>query len=237
MNNPYVRFFIILMIPLILGFGIGYSVKSTARETMSDINKEFAQSFPSQTKNASNQAQDPTSTSSSRRDAITDAVAAVSPAVVGINVIEVCTVRDPFSQLFPDDPIFRQFFGESQQKVESLGSGFIISSDGYIITNDHVAGNATKITITMTGGKRYSARLVGTDPLFDVSLLKVDANGLPFVILGSSDDILIGEWAIAFGNPFGLFEINDKPTVTVGVVGLNRDESWARCQPLLPRYD
>lgn len=218
MNNPYVRFFIILMIPLILGFGIGYSVKSSRAESTASINKEFADSFPASSKISENQQQDPDKTSNSRRNAITDAVAAVSPAVVGINVTEVRTYRDPWSQLFPNDPFFKQFFGEQQQKVESLGSGFIISADGYIVTNDHVAGNAVRITVTMTGGKRLKAQLVGTDPLTDVSLIKVDASGLPYVSLGNSDDIVVGEWAIAFGNPFGLFDINDKPTVTVGVV-------------------
>jgi serine protease Do len=218
MNNPYFRFFIILMIPLILGFGIGYSVRSSFPESTAEINKDFAQSFPASSKISTHQKQDPDKTSNSRRNAITEAVANISPAVVGINVTEVRTYRDPWSQLFPNDPFFRQFFGEQQQKVESLGSGFIISADGYIVTNDHVAGNAVRITVTMTGGKRLKATLVGTDPLSDVSLIKVDAKDLPFVTLGNSDDIVVGEWAIAFGNPFGLFDINDKPTVTVGVI-------------------
>lgn len=218
MNNPYVRFLIILMIPLILGFGIGYSVKPSAPDPAASINREFSDSFPASSKPSTNQRQDADKTSNSRRNAITEAVAAVSPAVVGINVTEVRTYRDPWSQLFPNDPFFKQFFGEQQEKVESLGSGFIISPDGYIVTNDHVAGNAMRITVTMTGGKRLKAQLVGTDPLTDVSLIKVDASGLPSVTLGNSDDIVVGEWAIAFGNPFGLFDINDKPTVTVGVI-------------------
>ena len=218
MNNPYVRFSVILIIPLILGFGIGYSVKSSKAESISSVNKEFAESFPASSKLATSQQHDPDKISNSRRNAITDAVAAISPAVVGINVTEVRTYRDPWSQLFPNDPFFKQFFGEQQEKVESLGSGFVISSDGYIVTNDHVAGNAVRITVTMTGGKRLKAQLVGTDPLTDVSLIKVDGSNLPCVSFGNSDDIITGEWAIAFGNPFGLFDINDKPTVTLGVV-------------------
>ncbi len=218
MSNPYVRFFIILLIPLILGFGIGYSVKSTAGDSTAAVNKEFAEAFPSSSKSSAVQSQETEPTGNSRKNAITKSVALISPAVVGINVMEVRTVRDPWSQLFGDDPLFRQFFGDRQEKVQSLGSGFIISADGYIVTNDHVAGNATQITITMTGGKNFKAQLVGTDPVTDVSLLKVDGKNLPFVNLGNSDDIVIGEWAIAFGNPFGLFEVNDKPTVTVGVI-------------------
>ncbi|HTP12743.1 MAG TPA: trypsin-like peptidase domain-containing protein [Bacteroidota bacterium] len=218
MNNPYVRFLIILLIPLILGFGIGYSVKSNSGESATVADKDFAEAFPTTTAKTSAQQRDPQAIGSGRQNAITQAVATVSPAVVGINVIEVRTYRDPWGQMFPDDPFWRQFFGDRQQKVQSLGSGFIISSDGYIVTNDHVAGNATQITITMVGGKNLKAQLVGTDPVTDVSLLKVDATNLPFVNLGNSDDIVIGEWAIAFGNPFGLFEVNDKPTVTVGVI-------------------
>ena len=157
----------------------------------------------------------------SRQTAITRAVAKVSPAVVGINVIAVqqVRVRDPFSQLF-EDPFFKPFFGDRtyRQEVKELGSGFIISPDGYIITNDHVAGNATDITITISGGKQMKAKVVGSDPATDICLLKVDGKELPYVTIGNSDDVIIGEWTIAFGNPFGLFEINDKPTVTVGVI-------------------
>jgi serine protease Do len=153
-----------------------------------------------------------------RRNAITRAVAQASPAVVGINVVELRQYR----QVSPwgDDPFFRQFFGDRTytQQVAGLGSGFIISPDGYILTNDHVAGNAKEITVTLTNGKQYKAKLIGTDLISDISLLKIDGKDLPYVRLGNSDDVVIGEWAIAMGNPFGLFEINDKPTVTVGVV-------------------
>ncbi len=164
--------------------------------------------------------------SNSRRNIITSTVEKVSPAVVGINVIEIRQYRDPFSYFF-DDPFFRQFFGNRgnySQRVKGLGSGFIISPDGYILTNDHVAGNASEITITMTNGKHYPAKIIGTDPVSDICLLKIDETNLPFVFLGNSDDVIIGEWVIALGNPFGLFELNDKPTVTVGVissVGMN----------------
>ncbi len=158
--------------------------------------------------------------SNQRKNIITQTVERVSSAIVGINVTEIRQYRDPFSNFF-DDPFFRQFFGNrgnNNQEVKSLGSGFIISSDGYIITNDHVAGNGSKITITMTNGNHYDARIVGTDPVSDICLLKIDQNNLPYVSLGNSDDILIGEWVIALGNPFGLFELNDQPTVTVGVI-------------------
>ncbi|MCS6807732.1 MAG: trypsin-like peptidase domain-containing protein [Bacteroidota bacterium] len=167
----------------------------------------------------------------SRRNAITRAVAQCSPAVVGINVVEVreYQIRDPFADFF-NDPFFGQFFGyRSQQpqtyrqEVAGLGSGFLISSDGYVLTNDHVAGHASKIVITLTSGEKYNAKLIGTDRTSDIALLKIDdesAKGVvfPALRLANSDDIIIGEWVIAFGNPFGLFDVNAKPTVTVGVV-------------------
>jgi serine protease Do len=166
----------------------------------------------------------------SRRNAITEAVRRCSPAIVGINVVEVreYQVRDPFADFF-NDPFFGQYFRQRQQpqtyrqEVAGLGSGFLVSADGYILTNDHVAGHASKIVVTMTNGEKYNAKLIGTDRTSDVALIKIDdesARGVnfPFLRLANSDDIIIGEWAIAFGNPFGLFDVNAKPTVTVGVV-------------------
>lgn len=161
--------------------------------------------------------------SNSRQNAITRAVAVASPAIVGINVTEVreYKVRDPFYDFFGDDPMYRRFFGGPrtyQQEVHGLGSGFLISSDGYILTNDHVAGNAKKVIVTMTNGEKYDAKIIGSDKVTDVALLKIEGSNFPFVKLGNSDNVIVGEWAIAFGNPFGLFDRNSKPTVTVGVV-------------------
>ncbi|MEO0558394.1 MAG: trypsin-like peptidase domain-containing protein [Bacteroidota bacterium] len=157
---------------------------------------------------------------SSRRTAITRAVEAASPAVVSVNVIEVrnVRVRDPFAG-------FDALFGRRarpdriyQQEVQAVGSGFIISPDGYIVTNDHVAGNATKITIAFADGTQLPATLIGSDPETDIALLKVDPEAsLPFLAFEESGDPIVGEWAIALGNPFGLFEAAD-PSVTVGVV-------------------
>ena len=164
----------------------------------------------------------------SRSNIITETVKNVSPSIVGINVIEIREYKDPFFSFF-DDPFFQRFFGNRgtyNQEVKGLGSGYIISSDGYIVTNDHVAGNATKITVTLTDGRSFDAKIIGTDNASDICLLKIDGDDLPFVTLGNSDDIIIGEWVIALGNPFGLFELNDKPTVTVGVIsatGMNLD--------------
>ncbi|MCA0388362.1 MAG: trypsin-like peptidase domain-containing protein [Bacteroidetes bacterium] len=160
------------------------------------------------------------SISSERENIITRTVAKISPAIVGINVTEVRQVNNPFFNPFFNDPFFQQFFGDQSysQEVKGLGSGFLISADGYILTNDHVAGNAKKITVTLTDGRHFDAKVIGTDKVSDVCLLKIEENKLPFLKLGNSSDIIIGEWSIALGNPFGLFDVNDKPTVTVGVI-------------------
>lgn len=160
--------------------------------------------------------------STSRQNAITTAVDMCSPAIVGINVTEIREqiVRDPYSDW--NDPIFEYFFGQRryrrQYQVKGVGSGFLISPDGYILTNDHVAGNASKVVITMTDGSKHDAAIVGHDAVTDVAVLKIEGTNLPYLRLSNSDKARVGEWAIAFGNPFGLFDINAKPTVTVGVI-------------------
>lgn len=165
----------------------------------------------------------------SRRNAITRAAAEAGPAVVGINVIQVKRYvrRSPF---YTEDPFWRALFPEYfrdkvyEQKVQSLGSGFIISKDGYLVTNQHVVEDATEIIVTLPGGQRHNAKIVGSDEISDIALLKIDGRNFPYLKLGNSDDVIVGEWVIALGNPFGLFELNDQPTVTVGVVSaMNRD--------------
>jgi len=158
----------------------------------------------------------------SRRTGITRAVEIASPAIVGINVTEIRSYTDPLDDMF-NDPFFERYFGRRhprtyRQEVRGLGSGFLISADGYIITNDHVAGRASKIVVTTMGGRQYEAKIIGSDPTTDVALLKIDGEKLPYLKLGRSNDVMVGEWVIALGNPFGLFDINSKPTVTVGVV-------------------
>ena len=216
MNNPYVRFFIISIILLLIGFGLGYIVKPSGVQPAHAANTTFDQTFSQAAQAQDKSGQGDDQLHASRQNAITRAVAKISPAVVGINVIALQQVN-PFGGFF-NDPLFKQFFGDNTQEVKELGSGFIISPDGYIITNDHVAGKATDITVTISGGKLMKAKVVGSDSYTDICLLKVDGKDLPYVTLGNSDDVIIGEWTIAFGNPFGLFEINDKPTVTVGVI-------------------
>lgn len=156
-----------------------------------------------------------------RKNILTETVRKTSPAVVGITVYETQRVQDPFMGMWNDDPFFKQFFGDRSynREVKSLGSGFIISEDGYIVTNDHVAGNGQKIIVTLTTGEEFTAKKIGSDLATDICLLKIEGeHDFPYLKFGNSEDIIIAEWVIALGNPFGLFELNDQPTVSVGVI-------------------
>ncbi len=162
----------------------------------------------------------------SRTTAITRAVERASPAVVSISVTQVQQVRtqDPFWDAWMEFMYGRQRTQLLQRQVQSAGSGFIISADGYVVTNEHVAAGATQIAIALPDGTTFDARLIGTDTATDLALLKVDTDvPLPYVEFDLASEPIVGEWVIALGNPFGLFEATD-PSVTVGVVSAtNRD--------------
>jgi serine protease Do len=223
MKSNFARIMLILAVPLVLGIAIGYSIKSSRAVSRGETDASIDRSFPTamQVQDKLSSEQDPTS--NNRRNAITRAIGKVSSATVGINVTEIIEQPglDPSLRQYLGNDLFqfwRQFNGPQRYEVKSLGSGVVISPDGYIVTNYHVAGNAKEIMVTFVGGKKLKAKLIGADPVSDIALVKVDGSDLPYAILGNSDDVVIGEWAIALGNPFGLFEINDKPTVTVGVI-------------------
>jgi len=111
---------------------------------------------------------------------------------------------------------FRDFFGEqggTPQPVIATGSGVIISPDGYIVTNNHVVTESNKIEVTLNNKKTYEATIVGTDPSTDLAVIKIDATDLPYIVFGNSDELKIGEWVLAVGNPFNLTS-----TVTAGIV-------------------
>ena len=151
----------------------------------------------------------------SRQTAITYAIEQISNSVVGINVTQLKQQQvNPFF-----DPFWGGFFPYTRTfKVDNMGSGVLVSPDGYIITNTHVVDNATEIVVTLRGGKSYEAQLVGMDNLTDIALVKVDDSDLPFAELGNSDELIVGEWAIALGNPLGLFDVNHQPTATAGII-------------------
>jgi len=135
----------------------------------------------------------------------------VTPAVVNISTVSRKKVVQPF---FETNPFFEDFFGAPQsRRGKSLGSGFLISKDGYIVTNDHVVRDAESIQVKLSNDKVYDAKVVGGDHKSDIAVIKINAADLPTVVLGDSDKLEAGQWAIAIGNPFGL----DR-TMTVGVI-------------------
>ena len=146
-----------------------------------------------------------------------DVVAKVAPAVVTIH--SSVRVRQPQQFPFMDDPFFRQFFGERQAQPpanrtrEGLGSGVIIDSNGYILTNHHVIDGADQIKVDLNDNRTLSAQLVGSDPPSDLAVLKVDASNLPVLILGDSDRVRVGDGVLALGNPLGVGQ-----TVTMGII-------------------
>ncbi|MFA5356950.1 MAG: Do family serine endopeptidase [Candidatus Omnitrophota bacterium] len=123
--------------------------------------------------------------------------------------------NDPFRQFFND------FFGELPEREfrqRGLGSGVIINSDGYILTNQHVIDNADKITVTLSDGRNFKGVVKGQDPRSDLAVIQIDARNLPAAKLGDSDSSKIGQWVVAIGNPFAFAMQNPEPTVTVGVI-------------------
>ena len=158
------------------------------------------------------------------RNSFAPIVKQVLPEVVNISTSKV--VKTGFSgQMMPMDPFFRQFFGDNfggqfntprnpqAQRERSLGSGVIVSPEGYILTNNHVVEGATEILVTASDKRQYKARVVGTDPKTDLAVLKVDATNLPAITIADSSKVQVGDYALAIGDPFGVGE-----TVTMGIV-------------------
>jgi serine protease Do len=156
--------------------------------------------------------------SATRRTAITEAVSRVAPAVV--------TVQTEILERVAPDPFDWPFGGgESQQRSSAgLGTGFIIRPDGVIVTNAHVVAGATRVSVMMRDGKTFPAKLLGADETNDLAVIKIDASGLPVAKVGNSENLLVGEWAIAIGNPYGFLLGNSEPSVTAGVIsGIGRN--------------
>ncbi|MDR2475985.1 MAG: Do family serine endopeptidase [Bacteroidales bacterium] len=146
-----------------------------------------------------------------------DFSAAAEKSVHGVVHIKSTVVQQ--TRYRSQDPFFEFFFGQrefeapSPRTQEGIGSGVIISNDGYIITNNHVIDNAEKIEVTLNDKRAFDAKLIGADPYTDIALLKIDADNLPIIPFGDSDKLRIGEWVLAIGNPFNLTS-----TVTAGIV-------------------
>ncbi len=138
--------------------------------------------------------------------------------------------NNPFSDLFDEDMLNQLFGGRGRGIIpeqKASGSGIIISENGYIVTNNHVVDNADEIDVTLSNKKTYKAKVIGSDPSYDLSVIKIEAAGLPFLLYGNSDDVKIGQWVLAIGYPLNL-----ETTVTAGIVsakartlGLNKDKN------------
>jgi serine protease Do len=159
--------------------------------------------------------------------AIEDVAEAVGPAIVSIRreTIRKVEARGYMFGVPMGDKQFKEFFNHFfgvdpnfQQRQQGLGSGVIIDSQGHILTNAHVVRDADKISVTLSDGRVFSAEVVGADERSDLAVIKIDANNLPTAKLGESENLKIGQWVIAIGNPFAHLLPNPEPTVTVGVI-------------------
>jgi S1-C subfamily serine protease len=166
-----------------------------------------------------------------RANAIVEATRRASPAVVSVTALRTKDVTsDPYLyfqwlQQYYFNPSFQDQFGDRPVlNYTIIGSGLVVSPDGYILTNEHVVRDAERILVTMNDGAQAEGSVVGMAADYDLALLKIEAKNLPYAPFGDSDRLSIGEWVIAIGNPFGYLLNDTQPTVTVGVVSaLHRD--------------
>jgi serine protease Do len=178
----------------------------------------------------------------SRANAIVAAAAKCSPAVVTINTVQTVRRRvlNPFySPMWQD--FFRDFMGppyqEYEEQIPSMGSGFMFDPQGYILTAEHVVHGADKIEVTLPDNRTFPATWIGSDYEHDVAVLKIEGSNLPVVELGDSSDLMIGEWAIAVGNPFGHVVESASPTVSVGVISAVHRQMKSSGQGGIRLYD
>jgi serine protease Do len=174
--------------------------------------------LPSSTSGASTPPLAEQSLDESRATAIVRATARVAPAVVSVNVLrtEAIRPRTLWESLYLPPG--------AQRRSAGFGSGVIVSEQGIVITNDHVVSGASRIVVTLPGGRDVEAELVGTDPVADIAVLRIQGEDLPVAPVGTAEGLMIGEWAIAIGNPLGNYVGDSEPTVTAGVVSaLNRN--------------
>jgi serine protease Do len=202
-HNSAYTLFILISVAIFVSL---YSIACKAKELMSSEKTAVVSSTPS-------------SVPAAMQNTYADVVSRVSPAVVTIRSER--RMRAPQQFPFFDDPFFREFFGErgrgQQQPREyrqsGMGSGVLVSQDGFILTNHHVVDGAEDITIEMTDRRTYPAKLIGSDPPSDLALLKVEARSLPVLPLGDSDKVRVGDVVLAVGNPLGVGQ-----TVTLGII-------------------
>jgi serine protease Do len=161
-----------------------------------------------------------------RHNALVRAAQKAGPGVVTVGVTQTRYVRGQRPMGDPFDLFFHRYLPDVlyKQDIQGMGSGLIVDQSGIVLTNEHVVRKASEIKVILSDGRTLAARLLGADPSYDLAVLKVEADGLPVENIGNSDDLVVGEWAIAIGNPFGFYLNDHQPTVTVGVISaIHRD--------------
>lgn len=212
MQKPNLLIFAVVI--LLLNAGISLVLINKAHSSVFDKNNIFGK--------RDDRAKASQEIACQRNNAITQAVKDVEPAVVSVNVIKTEVVRGSYNPFgFP----FGDFFGvPMQRQVQSIGSGIIFNSEGHIITNAHVVSGATQIKVVLPDAREFDAKLLGIDESGDIAVLKIEGKDLPVAKLGTSGDLIIGEWAIALGNPYGFLMNDTNPSVAVGVISaVNRN--------------
>lgn len=196
-------YFLVLVFGVLIGLG-GYQVLPSKADTVPD-NPVVAQNVASP------------ETVTNRFVSL--AVEKVGDAVVRLDTERTVTQSNPFA----DDPFFRRFFGDDfnvprERRLRGQGSGFIVDSNGMILTNAHVVREADQVTVNLKDGRTFEGKVLGADSITDLAVVKIEGNNLPTAPLGDSDQVKVGDWAIAVGNPLGLDN-----TVTLGIIStLNR---------------
>lgn len=186
------------------------SANATKNATSTEVNPQIQAQIPEPSAESS------AVSANNNTNFITNVVDEVGPAVVRIDTSR--TVKTQVPEAF-NDPFFKRFFGSrlpdipDEQIRQGTGSGFITTADGYVITNAHVVDGADTVTVNLKDGRALEGQVVGKDPITDLAVVKVDADNLPTVNLGNSEQLQPGEWAIAIGNPLGLDN-----TVTTGII-------------------
>jgi len=202
-----------LAVALLLGGGLGWTFNANVQPVLGAARAVTLSVAP-----------EPQGSAGSLTQGFADVIQPIVPAVVNIQTsgnVQTTRQRAPIPNL-PDDPFFRRFFGDpfgndnqqpSERRQRGLGSGVIVSPEGYILTNNHVVENAAEITVRLSDKREMKAKLVGADPRSDVAVLQIQASGLTAMKLGDSSKLRVGDLVLAIGNPFGLDE-----TVTLGIV-------------------
>jgi serine protease Do len=200
----------VVVIVLLIGIGIGLLLAANL------------QHFPFSPTYSAPRGRVPSGDLSGAGEAFVEVTKATKPAVVNISTTKVIRFREAPLNPFFNDPFFRRFFGPDffrefggprERREQSLGSGVIVSHDGYIVTNNHVVEGASEIKVLVGDNREFTGKVVATDPRTDVAVVKISGRDLPLVPWGDSDRLQVGEWVLAIGNPFGLNQ-----TVTAGII-------------------